>query len=291
MDFVGPFPITPRGNRYILVATDVFTKYVEIWAVPNQTAEVCASIILNDVIARWGAPLTIHTNQGAAFESRMFGKLCQMLSVKKTRSRARHPQGNGQVERFNRTLLRMVRAYLVDQQDDWDMYLGCLAGAYRATPHRSTAMTPNMLALGREVRLPQDMVFPTTSGLSEDMPSPGSYVDKLQERMHLAHRIAREHLQKVMRYSKGIYDLNVQQFNYKAGDAVWCLHETKKVGVNPKLERAFDGPFLIKKRVTELNFVLQLDSKGQERLVHHNKLKPYRGNQLPAWILRAQKRL
>ncbi|MDH5642545.1 MAG: transposase family protein, partial [Nitrospira sp.] len=54
MDYVGPFPVTPKGNRYILVATDVFTKYAEIWAVPSQTAEVCASIVLNDVIARWG---------------------------------------------------------------------------------------------------------------------------------------------------------------------------------------------------------------------------------------------
>ncbi|KAH3806858.1 hypothetical protein DPMN_135186 [Dreissena polymorpha] len=88
-----------------------------------------------------------------------------------------------------------------------------------------------------------------------------------------------------MRYSKEIDDLSVQQFNYKAGDAVCCLHKTNKV------ERAFDGPFLIKKRVTELNFVLQLDSQGKECLVHHNKLKPYCGNQLPSWILRAQKHL
>ncbi|KAH3806845.1 hypothetical protein DPMN_135173 [Dreissena polymorpha] len=71
-----------------------------------------------------------------------------------------------------------------------------------------------------------------------DMPSPGSYIHKLQERMHLAHRIAHEHLQNAMRCSKEIDDFNMQQFNYKAGDAVWCLHKTNKV------ERAFDGPFL-----------------------------------------------
>ena len=114
----------------------------------------------------------------------------------------------------------MVRAYLVDQQDDWDQYLGCLAGAYRATPHRSTTLTPNMLALGRKVRLPQDMVFPTTSGVDESACGPGNYVDKLRERMHLAHQIAREQLRKAMRYSKDAYDVNVRQYNYKTGDAV-----------------------------------------------------------------------
>jgi len=94
-----------------------------------------------------------------------------------------------------------------------------------------------------------------------------------------------------MRYSKDLYDVNVRQYNYKPGDAVWCLHETRKVGVNPKLERAFDGPFLFKTKISELNFVLQLNSKGHERLVHHNKLKPYRREQLPGWMLRARSRL
>ena len=60
-DMVGPFPVTPRNNRYILVVTDHFTKWVEFFAVPDQSATTTANVILNDVIARYGSPLSVHT--------------------------------------------------------------------------------------------------------------------------------------------------------------------------------------------------------------------------------------
>jgi hypothetical protein len=94
-------------------------------AVPNQSAEKCALKILNDIIARWGTLLAIHSDQGPAFESSVFKSLCAMLQIKKTRCSARNPRGN--VKRFMKTL--------VGEQDQWDLYLGCLAGAYRSTPH------------------------------------------------------------------------------------------------------------------------------------------------------------
>jgi hypothetical protein len=71
-DYMGPFPETPRKNKYILVLTDHFTKYVEVLAVPDQTAETCASKILNEFISRWGCPLTIHSDQGRNYESKIF---------------------------------------------------------------------------------------------------------------------------------------------------------------------------------------------------------------------------
>ena len=117
IDFMGPLPITRRGNRYILVMTDHFSKYVEVAAVPSQTADDCATVIVNDVISRWGAPLVIHSDQGAAFESRLFIDLCNLMGMKKTHSSPRNPRENGQVERLNRSLLRMVRAFLVDEEE------------------------------------------------------------------------------------------------------------------------------------------------------------------------------
>ena len=81
-----------------------------------------------------------------------------MLEIRKTRTSVRNPKGNGQSERFSRPLLRMIRAYLCDEQDEWALHLGCLAGAYRATPHETTKMTPNLLTMGREVRLPAELL-------------------------------------------------------------------------------------------------------------------------------------
>ena len=71
-DFVGPFPITPRNNRNILVVTDHFTKWVEIFAVADQSAITTAFMILNEVIARYGAPLSIQSDLGFNYESQTF---------------------------------------------------------------------------------------------------------------------------------------------------------------------------------------------------------------------------
>ena len=291
-DFLGPLPVTARGNRYILLVTDHFTKYVEIIPVPDMTAEVCASKILNEVISRWGCPLTIHSDQGRTYESQVFSELCRMLEVKKSRTSPRNPKGNGQSERFNRTLLRMIKAYLRGEQKDWDLYLGCLAGAYRATPNESTKLTPNLLMMGREVRLPAELVFGSLGTYhDQEVTSYGDFVDSLRERMQHAHDVARKHLDSAAKRSREIYDNRVLQNKYSVGDAVWSLLEARKLGINPKLEPTYEGPFLVKKNYANVDLLLQMDGSGKERLTHHDKLKPYRGDYPPRWLVKAKKRL
>ena len=151
-EYVGPFPVTQRGNTYILVVTENFTKWVEIFPLPDQSATRCANVLLNEVIGRYGTPLSIHSYQGRNYESTIFKELCRLLEIKKTRTSIRNPKGNGQTGRFSRTLLSMIKKYLKGEQENWDLNLGCLASAYRATPQEATGLTPNLLMLGREVR-------------------------------------------------------------------------------------------------------------------------------------------
>ena len=61
-DYLGPFPVTDRGHRCILLFTDHFKKNVEVIPVRDMTAEVCAIMLLNEVIPRWGCPLAIHSD-------------------------------------------------------------------------------------------------------------------------------------------------------------------------------------------------------------------------------------
>ncbi len=215
-----------------------------------------------------------------------------MLEIRKTRTSPRNPRGNGQTERFNRTLIRMIKAYLCDEQDQWDRNLGCLAGAYRATPNESTGLTPNLLTMGREVRLPSELVFGSSTVLDgQEVTSYGDYVNVLRSRMQRAHQVAREHLAIAAKRNKTMYDAKIAVNKYKAGDIVWCLAESRKVGVAPKLVRSYEGPYLVKQKVAEVNFILQTDKKVGQKLVHHNKLKPYEGTHPPKWILSAQKKI
>jgi hypothetical protein len=212
-----------------------------------------------------------------------------MLEIKKTRTSARNPRGNGQVERFNRSLLKMVRAYLSDEQADWDLYLGCLAGAYRATPHESTSLSPNLMSIGREIRMPSDIIF-GHDGTEPGVENPGDFTINLRAKMARAHQVARRHLGNHAARNKTLYDAKMSFQTYEVGNVVWCLHEARKVGVSHKLEKAYQGPFLITKKTSPVNFVIRLNKEGQERLVHHNKLKMFRGESLPRWIATARQK-
>ena len=111
-DILGELPVTERGNRYILVVSDYFTKWTENFPIPTIEAETVANTIVKEVITRFGVPSTIHSDQGRQFESQLFAEMCKMLHIKKTRITPYHPQSNGMVERFNKTLVGMLQAYV-----------------------------------------------------------------------------------------------------------------------------------------------------------------------------------
>ena len=283
-DTLGPFPVTKRDNRFILVCTDLFTKWVEIFAIPNQDAETTARVILNEVIGRFGCPLSIHSDQGGNYESRLFSELCELMEIRKTRTSVRNPKCNGQPERFNKTLVPMIRSYLKNQED-WDLNLGCLASAYRASPNETTGVTPNLLMLGKEVRMPAVIVFgsATVTG-KESVSSYSLYVEQLKERLQIAHSVARKRLNVCAKRQKELYDSKLQVNKYKEGDIIWYLQVKRKDSLCPKLTMPYTGPFLIKKRISDQNFLVQFSDKGKEKIVHHDKLNPFNGTSLPKWI-------
>ena len=291
VDFLGPLPVTPRNNRYILLATDHFSKWVEIMAVPDQTAKTCANKLLNEVVARYGCPLTILSDQGGAFESAVFHELCRLLEIKKTRTSPRNPRCNGLAERFNRSLLRMIKAYLQGEQTDWDLNLGCLASAYRASPSESTHLTPNLLFLGREVRLPAELMYGGQSTASNEYHSYGEYVEHLKVRMQHAHEVARKHLHTSAKRQAAIYDSKLSVYHYKVGDLVWVALEGCRPGLSPKLQASFRGPCIVVHRYNDLDYKVRLSPFGLDCVLHHNKLKPYEGNNIPRWIRVVQTRI
>jgi hypothetical protein len=146
--------------------------------------------------------------------------------------------------------------------------------------------------MGREIRLPSELLFssllPDRQGEITDY---GEYVNGLRDRMQHAHQIARQHLEAVAKRNKEFYDIKSSLHLYERGSVVWFLAEARKQGIAPKLEKTYQGPCLVKKKVSEQNYVIQLDASGTERLVHHDKLKPYEGKTPPRWVLKAKRKL
>ena len=97
MDIMGPLPETPRGNRYILVVGDYFTKWTEAYPLPDMEALSIAKVLVNEFICRFGVPDSIHTDQGKNFEAKVIQEICHLLGVTKTRTTPYHPQSDGLV--------------------------------------------------------------------------------------------------------------------------------------------------------------------------------------------------
>ena len=120
-------------------------------------AATVAKILVEEVVARFGVPTYIHSDQGKQFESLLFQEMCRLLGIRKTRTTPYHPQSDGMVERFNRTLTTMLSAYVNEHHSDWDTFLPYVMMAYRSARHETTGFTPNKLMLGRETATPLDI--------------------------------------------------------------------------------------------------------------------------------------
>ena len=114
MDVLGPLPESESGNKYLPIVADYFSKWSKAFPMRDQEATTVAEILVREIISRFGAPFSLHSDQGRNFESTVFSQMCQLLGVKKTRTTPLHPQSDGMVERFNRTLEAQLSKF-VDQ--------------------------------------------------------------------------------------------------------------------------------------------------------------------------------
>ena len=122
-DLITSLPVTPRGNKYILVACDYGTRWVEAFPLPNQTAETVSRVLLDQVFYRYGIPEILHSDQGANFESRLLQDICVLLGIKKTRTTPYHPRGNGLVEKMNSTVKKCLASLSHTHPETWDLRL------------------------------------------------------------------------------------------------------------------------------------------------------------------------
>lgn len=151
---------TSCGNKYVLVLTDYFSRWVEAFPMKDYTAATVARIIVEEVFCRYGLPAHLHSDNSQPFSSKLMEKVNQLLNVHHFFTSPYHPQGDGLVERFNKTLAAMLRDF-VDHvsHDDWDTALPYVLFAYRTAVQESINDSPFFMMFGRNPRLPVDFAF------------------------------------------------------------------------------------------------------------------------------------
>ena len=157
VDIVGPLPQTKKGNKWILIMVDFATRYPE--AIPlRKTAASTVAEALCQVFARLGIPEEILSNQSSNFMSTLMSKVTDLLQIKRIRTSPYHPQTNGMIERFHRTLKDMLRK-TSKERSEWDIYLPLMCFAFRDTTNSATGFTPFQLLFGRNVQGPLSLLY------------------------------------------------------------------------------------------------------------------------------------
>ncbi len=144
------------GFEAILVLTDAFTKFAQAIPCKDQLASTVARVLRNNWFTRFGIPIRLHSDQGRNFESEVIKELCKLYGIKKSHTTPYHPEGNGQAERFNRTLFSLIKSLEEKDRRKWPDLLSHLVYVYNTTPHTVTRVAPFTLLFGREPTLPLD---------------------------------------------------------------------------------------------------------------------------------------
>ncbi|KAM3612667.1 uncharacterized protein V6R79_012474 [Siganus canaliculatus] len=222
IDWVGPVTKSARGNKYLLTVSCSFTKWVECLPAPNDTAVTTAVLLINHVFSRWGLPHTIDSDRGTHFTASVMTSLQEILGVEVKFHISHHPQSSGQVERTNRTVIHMLKKYVSGNGKDWDIKLPLVLMAIRATPHRTTGVTPFEMMTGREMTLPLHLLYHPEDVSVATAYTAHQYVADLRKHLQAMFGWAQENLEASVEGAKTYYDRKASHREYQM-ELAWIL--------------------------------------------------------------------
>ena len=199
--------------------------------------------------------------------------VCKLLGTKKLNTTAYHPQCDGMVERFNRTLKPMLRKHATTFGLQWDEYLNGLVWAYRNTLHESTGEKPSFLLFGLDCRSPTAAaLLPTTSDRYVD---PSDYRQQLIRSLSSARELAVNNIHKAQWKYKKYYDRGTTPHRFKIGDWVFVKFPQEESSRFRKLSQLWHGPYRIVACDDPDVTVIQLYFPQKPQIqVHQSRVKP-----------------
>ncbi|TPX30033.1 hypothetical protein SmJEL517_g06288, partial [Synchytrium microbalum] len=301
IDLEGPLPQSTKGNKYLVVITDLFSKWPEAIPIPDKTAENVADAICS-VMFRHGLPIHIHSDHGSEFIAGALELVEKRLQIKHTFSIKRYPQGNPYPERFNRVLIDWLAATVNEHLPvkqrylQWDKLVDAVLFAYRTSVHNTTKETPFRVVYGRDPVIPFDLLSkPLGKSLDPDIVNTSEYTDSaisyardVSLRLQIAWDIVRKHIKKAQTSSKQIYDKNHYDVDYKIGDIVmrWLIPADRVLRSDPygarKLLYRWAGPYRIVQKLSNVVFVIQPLSAEVDQdwlRVHVSQIAPFQVDQ------------
>ena len=223
----------------------------------DQSSLTVAELFVREFIPRHGVPRQLLSDRGTSFLSKVMMEVYKLLGTHKVNTTAYHPQGDGLVERMNRSLLNMLSKSADSNGSNWDERLPFILFAYRASTQESTKESPFYLLYGRDPQLPtSEMLEPQVDRISYNL---DDYKSEMVRHMSEAWKLAQENVKHAQKSQKKYYDKTVHEHKIKQGERVFVYMPSSKKGKAHKLARPFHGPYRVVETVDNGVIVTPVD--------------------------------
>lgn len=248
IDTIGPLTRSKKGNAYIIVVQDLYTKFVELFPVRNQTGKIVVKI-LDIIFDKWGViPESIISDNGTEYINKDLKAFLMAHKINHVTTPLAHPQANP-VERVNRTVKPMIAAFIKSDQNTWDESLSKLQLAYNTVPHSGSRVSPFYLNHAREANTDsRKRIVSGTQTVSDEMVN--NWIERIARFDELRHKVEIQ----VKKYSdKRLATANqnkAKPISIKIGAEVYYPNKklsSKAEGYSSKLGHRYLGPAMVKR--------------------------------------------
>eukprot|EP00253_Pinus_taeda_P021216 PITA_21216 len=213
-------PHSSGQHKWILVATDYFTKWIEAIPTKNSSHQVVIKFLNENIFTRFGCPTKLVTDNAAVFKAKELMDMTESMGIQVVNSTSYYPQGNGLAESSNKSLVRVIKKLLEDNKKSWDSKLKFALWADRVTIKKSIGNSPFKLVYGADVVLPIHLVLPVAKFLQEEQDEENDMLRRMNNLVEL-HQIREQLVEKSKAHQKTIketFDRKAKVDKFQVGD-------------------------------------------------------------------------
>ncbi|GJZ25067.1 reverse transcriptase domain-containing protein [Tanacetum coccineum] len=238
-----PFPKGPGKVKFLIVAIDYFTKWIEAKPVATITGNQFKKIVWDNIVCRFGLPGEIISDNGKQFRDNPFKDWCEKLCIRQRFASVKHPRTNGLVERANRSLGERIKARLEARSKNWMEEISHVLWAHRTMIKSSNEDTHFSLTYGTEAVIPTEIGMPILRTTEVDVVRNDEalevYLDLLEEKSEQAAIREAKSKRKMEKY----YNAKVRSTSFKLGDLVYRNNDASHAEQGGKLGPKWEGPY------------------------------------------------